>query len=93
MSDHDDVEQVITMVWRAHRASEHRQLLTERHVLERARLVSTADQHEGSEHDDKRLQHDLSCCAIDDRINRLVGDLILANDRWNEGHVVQLWPL
>jgi hypothetical protein len=32
--------------------------------------VSTADQGEGSEHDDERGQHELSCPAINQGINR-----------------------
>ena len=53
-----------------HGALEHRQLLTEYEILERDRSVSTADQREGSEHDDERSQHELSCPAINHRINR-----------------------
>ena len=51
--------------------SEHRQLLTERKVLERDSSVSAADQHQGSDQHDERGQHPLSCHATDARINRL----------------------
>jgi hypothetical protein len=53
-----------------HGALEHRQLLTEYEILERDRSVSIADPHEGSEHEDERSQHELSCPAINHRINR-----------------------
>jgi hypothetical protein len=59
---------------------EHRQLLTEREVLKRHGSVSTAEQREGSEQDDKRSQHELSCRAIDQESNGVAGDLVLAND-------------
>jgi hypothetical protein len=39
------------------RAPENRQLLTQRHVLERDGSVSTTDQPERSEQNDKRGQH------------------------------------
>jgi hypothetical protein len=68
--EHHPKESISVAEWRTlDRASEYRQLLTERHVLECDRSVSAADQREGSEHDDKRGQHDLSCCAIDNGIN------------------------
>jgi hypothetical protein len=47
----------------------HRHLLTQRQVLKRHRSVSTAEQREGSEQDDKRSQHELSCRAIDQESN------------------------
>ena len=53
-----------------HRALEHRQLLTERQILERHRSVSAAEQRERSKHDDERSQHESSCCAIDRKINQ-----------------------
>ena len=61
-------------------AREHRQLLTGRYVLERDGSVSTAEQREGSEQDDKRSQHELSCRAIDQESNGVAGDLVLAKD-------------
>jgi hypothetical protein len=64
------------------RALEHRQLLTEGHVLKRDRAVSTADQREGTEHDEKRGQHERSCAAIDQRINQSLTIRVLANDRF-----------
>jgi hypothetical protein len=63
-----------------HSAREHGQLSTERQILERDRPLSAADQRERSKRDDERSQHELSCPAINHRINR-GGDLILANDR------------
>ena len=60
---------------------EHRQLLTERQVFKRHRSVSTAEQREGSEQDDKRSEHELSCRAIDQESNGVAGDLVLAKDR------------
>jgi hypothetical protein len=51
-------------------ALEHGQLLTEREILERDGSVSTADQRERSKRDFERKQHELSCPAISDRINR-----------------------
>jgi hypothetical protein len=44
-----------------HGALEHCQLLTECQILERDRSVSTGNQREGSQHDDERGQHELSC--------------------------------
>jgi hypothetical protein len=52
------------------RAPENRQLLTQRHVLERDGSVSTTEQPERSKQNDKRSQHALSCRPIDLRINR-----------------------
>ncbi len=43
--------------------------------------MSTAEQRQGSEQDDKRSQHELSCRAIDQESNGDAGDLVLANDR------------
>ena len=51
-------------------ALEHGQLLTECQILERDRSVSTADQRERSKRDDERSQHELSCPAVNHRINR-----------------------
>ncbi len=59
---------------------EHRQLLTEREVLKRDGSVSTAEQRDGSEQDDKRSQHELCCRAIVQESNGVVGDLVLAKD-------------
>src|SRR6266700_2460883 len=63
---------------------EHRQLLTKRQVLKRHGSVPTAEQREGSEQHDKRSQHELSCRAIAQESNGVVGDLVLANDRLSE---------
>src|SRR6266851_1505616 len=63
------------------RALEHRQLLTEGHVLKRDRAVAAADQREGTEQDEKRGQHERSCAAIDQRINQSLTIRVLANDR------------
>ena len=52
------------------RVPENRQLLTQRHVLERDGSVSTTEQPERSKQNDKRGQHALSCRPIDLRINR-----------------------
>jgi hypothetical protein len=60
------------------RAPENGQLLTPRHVLERDGSVSTTEQAERSKQHDKRGQHALSCRPIDLRINRRVGDHVLA---------------
>jgi hypothetical protein len=62
-----------------HGALEHRQLLTECEILERDRSVSAADQREGSEDEDERSQHELSCPAITTESTG-ASDLILAND-------------
>jgi len=59
---------------------EHRQLLTEREVLKRDGSVSTAEQRDGSEQDDKRSQHERCCRAIVQESNGVVGDLVLAKD-------------
>jgi hypothetical protein len=64
------------------RAPENRQLLTQRHVLERDGSVSTTEQPERSKQHDKRGQHALSCRPIDLRINRRVGDQVLATHRY-----------
>src|SRR5713226_4369757 len=52
------------------RAPENRQLLTQRHVLERDGSVSITEQPERSKQHDKRGQHALSGRPIDLRINR-----------------------
>src|SRR5687768_2930755 len=49
------------------------QLLAECKILKRDRSVSAADQRDRSEHDGERGQHELSCGAIDHRINSLAG--------------------
>ena len=73
--------------WRTlDRALEHRQLLTEGQVLKRDRVVSAADQREGTEHDEKRGRHERSCAAIDQRINQSLTIRIVANDRHKKGH-------
>jgi len=53
-----------------HRALEHRQLLTQRQILERDRPASPAPQRERSKRDDERSQQPPSCPAIDHRVNR-----------------------
>jgi hypothetical protein len=45
------------------RALEHGQLLTEGQVLKRDGAVSTADQREGTKHDEKRGRHERSWAA------------------------------
>src|SRR5712691_7543733 len=73
--------------WRTlDRTLEHRQLLTEGQVLKRDRAVSAADQREGTQHDEKRGQHERSCAAIDQRINQSLTIRVLANDRWTGLH-------
>ena len=59
---------------------EQRQLLTESQVLKRDRAMSAADQHEGTEQDEKGGQREQSCAAIDQRINQSLTIRILAND-------------
>ena len=61
-------------------APEHRQLLSEREVLKGNGSVSTAEQREGSEQDDKRSQHERSCRAIVQESTGVLGDLVLAKD-------------
>ena len=53
-----------------HGALEQGQLLTKCQIFERHGSVSTADQRERSKCDDERSQHELSCPAISQRINR-----------------------
>jgi hypothetical protein len=60
----------VTELGTLHGAPEYGQLLTECQILEYDRSVSTADQREGSEHDDERSQHEPSCFAVTHRINR-----------------------
>ena len=63
------------------RAPENRQLLTQRHVLERDGSVSTTEQSEHSKKADERGQHALSCRPIVLRINGGVRDQVLATHR------------
>jgi len=63
-----------------HGAFEHGQLLTKCQILEGDCSVPTTDQRERAKRDDERSQHELSCPAITQRINR-AGDLILAKDK------------
>src|SRR5437867_396274 len=57
---------------------EHRQLLTERQVLERDGSVSTTEQPERSKQTNKLSQHALSCRSIDLRSTSAAGDQVLA---------------
>ena len=61
VSEQQPKQSISRTEWRTlDRAFEHRQLLTEGQVLERDRAVSTADQREGREHEEKRGQGDAS---------------------------------
>jgi len=46
--------------------------------------VPAADQHAGTEHDEKRGQHQRSCAAIDQRINQSLTIRVLANDTFDD---------
>ena len=63
------------------RAPEHRQLLTESHVLERDCAVASADQRERSEHHDEHGQHALSVVQMATESTVQDAALILAKDR------------
>ena len=67
------------------RAPENRQLLTQRHVLERDGSVSTTEQPECSKENDKRGQHALSCRPIDLRLKRRGWRQVLARHRCLHG--------
>jgi hypothetical protein len=58
LGEEDPKESVpLAELWALDRAPQHGQLLTEREILERDLLMSTADQSDRSEEYDQRRQH------------------------------------